>query len=436
MEGECLMNDFKVMNDVYDVYDVYIGVYAPTKTKELPNFLSSDLSKNQHKNTPIYPQVNVINVINVIKKRTRLFASLINLCPDFYVWTENSNEKWQPVQNYNFDDLANNIKLHREILPQEVVFDIDGDGWNDVKILATQLLQRLERLNIPYLLYSSGGKGLHIHVFVDDSQIVKISNTIIDKCLFLYLKQQSKTQITVKDLAQATSKLFKAGMLFLFEDLNQNNAHIDTNKFLQDRCLIRAEGSINLKTLGYKTLLDNIPEQRIIIRDRNEIKLPDDIPLWKPEPSIFDKIILAGFKKLSNNQSITTNIKVKPKRKTKQISRAYSYVENFMRITIPDGRHRAVDLIILPYLLNILHYDLDTAVSVTYDWVQKCNELKPTTVNHTYIINKARYVLNKRLLPLSKARALELLMEVHPAAIQQIPELAAMKDTSVKALGG
>jgi hypothetical protein len=429
------MNNFKVMNDDDDDDDDTIGVYSPAQSKKIGDFLSSDFKKDSHKNTPIDPQSIVTIVIIVTEKRTRLFATLINLYPDFYVWTENSSEKWKPVQSYSLDDLANNIKLHREILPQEVVFDIDGDNWDDVKTLATKLLQRFEKLNIPYLLYSSGGKGLHVHVFVDDSQITKISNNIIDKCLFLYLKQQGKTQITVKDLAQATSKLFKAGILFLFEDLNQNNAHIDTNKFLQDRCLIRAEGSINLKTLGYKTLLNSIPEQRIIVRDRNKIKLPDDIPLWKPEPSIFDKIILAGFKKLSNNQSITIN-KVKPKRKTKQVLRAYSYIPRLLNMAIPDGRHRAVDLIILPYLLNVLHYDTDTAVSITHDWVQKCNELKPTTVNRAYIINKARYVLNKKLLPLSKAKALELLNEVYPAAIQQFPEFNAMKDTSVKASGG
>jgi hypothetical protein len=76
-----MIDDLKVVNDDSDDDDDTIGVYTHTKTKGLSNFLSSDLSKNQHENTPIDPQSIVTIVIIVIENTSiKLVQSRPNPC--------------------------------------------------------------------------------------------------------------------------------------------------------------------------------------------------------------------------------------------------------------------------------------------------------------------------------------------------------------------
>lgn len=55
----------------------------------------------------------------------------------------------------------------RGILPNEIVFDPDTQIWDDLKREFEKIVSTCKRLNIPYLLAYSGGKGCHLHIFFD-----------------------------------------------------------------------------------------------------------------------------------------------------------------------------------------------------------------------------------------------------------------------------
>lgn len=67
----------------------------------------------------------------------------------------------------------------RGILPNEVVFDPDTPIWEDIKIGFDKIVITCIRLNIPYMLAYSGGKGCHLHIFFNTA--VNIPEDIFNK---------------------------------------------------------------------------------------------------------------------------------------------------------------------------------------------------------------------------------------------------------------
>jgi len=67
------------------------------------------------------------------------------------------------ILNRNYKGLRPFIDF-RTILLNEIIFDIDNEDWEIVKSTADKIKYYLESLNIPYKMYGSGGKGIHIQV--------------------------------------------------------------------------------------------------------------------------------------------------------------------------------------------------------------------------------------------------------------------------------
>jgi len=63
------------------------------------------------------------------------------------------------------------VILTRQILRSEIVFDFDCDTWKKVSNSARKLTEYLDEHNIPYIMAYSGGKGIHVHVFLDKTTL-------------------------------------------------------------------------------------------------------------------------------------------------------------------------------------------------------------------------------------------------------------------------
>ena len=87
-----------------------------------------------------------------------------------------------------------------------------------------------------------------------------------------------------------------------------------------------------------------------------------------------------------------------------------SWVDRLLGTPIPDVRHRVVNLILAPYLINVKGMDEKEAFSVISEYISRCKALDPNTrINDTYIMYQCRYAKRRGLRPLSLARAKELL---------------------------
>lgn len=88
----------------------------------------------------------------------------------------------------------------------------------------------------------------------------------------------------------------------------------------------------------------------------------------------------------------------------------YLWIEKLLATPIQDVRHRAVNLILAPYLVNIRNMSEEEATNLIINYIERCKEIDPSTrINATYIRYQCRYAKNKGMRPLSLVRAKELL---------------------------
>ncbi|MGC8676413.1 MAG: DNA primase noncatalytic subunit PriX [Candidatus Micrarchaeia archaeon] len=87
----------------------------------------------------------------------------------------------------------------------------------------------------------------------------------------------------------------------------------------------------------------------------------------------------------------------------------YEWIEKLLLTPIPDVRHRSVNLILAPYLVNVRKLDENTAANVIIEYIEKCKQLNPNTrINDSYIKYQCKYAKEHGMRPLSLSRAREL----------------------------
>ena len=87
-----------------------------------------------------------------------------------------------------------------------------------------------------------------------------------------------------------------------------------------------------------------------------------------------------------------------------------AWIEKLLNTPIPDVRHRVVNLVLAPYLVNAKGMSEDEAFKVISNYIERCKELDPNTkINDSYIRYQCAYARKRGLKPLSLTRAGELL---------------------------
>ncbi len=85
------------------------------------------------------------------------------------------------------------------------------------------------------------------------------------------------------------------------------------------------------------------------------------------------------------------------------------WIERLLNTPIPDVRHRTVNLILAPYLVNVRGLDEEAAAQVILKYIERCKELDPNTkINETYIRYQCKYAKKKGLKPMSILKARDL----------------------------
>jgi len=337
-----------------------------------------------------------------IEMRKKYFTELLKLSPDFSVWSEEKNWLgWVPITQLDLNiHVIPNILIHREILPCEWVFDIDGEDWQSVRNLAVNLEDVLNKYGITFNRWSSG-RWLHYHVFADGRKISDYAPPWYKKLIYYhFFKLLNKEEFTISELATLSLEIHKAIPLVILGDVKYvERAHIDLNKFMASRCLIRMEGSKNLKTNAFKSYLPELPEEQPLVKVSWHVSFPENLVLWSPNPkNYFDLFILAYWDYVRNKYAL-------PQIKNSEVSsksRKIFWIEKLLETPIPDGRKRAINLIFAPYFINILGLDEETALSKIFNWLEGCNKLYPTRITHNYVLNQLRYSRRNNLKPLSR----------------------------------
>ncbi len=92
---------------------------------------------------------------------------------------------------------------------------------------------------------------------------------------------------------------------------------------------------------------------------------------------------------------------------------SYGWIAKLLGNPIADVRHRAVNLIFAPYLVNVRGMSEDEATKAIMEYIERCKQVDPNTrINEVYVRYQCRYAKARGSRPLSHDRAAELLKEV------------------------
>ncbi|MEM3227891.1 MAG: DNA primase noncatalytic subunit PriX, partial [Candidatus Micrarchaeaceae archaeon] len=90
--------------------------------------------------------------------------------------------------------------------------------------------------------------------------------------------------------------------------------------------------------------------------------------------------------------------------------RGIDWVERLLEYPILDGRHRIVNLVLAPYLVNVRGMEIEEAVKRISAYIEACKRVNPDTrINEQYIRYQCAYAKRKGMKVLSAKRARELL---------------------------
>ena len=331
------------------------------------------------------------------EKRISYFEQLLKFNFDFKVCGLSANygpvfvktwKHWTPVSQIGIENLAKEtLSIHREILPNEWVYDIDGTSYKYRYILACKLEQRLNELKIPFNPWSSGN-GLHYHIFLDEGPLLNYDFDLYKPIVKHYFLVLEKNPITsVEDFVNFQRMMHKAIGLFLIKDIRENKdkCWFDKQKFAASRTLIRLEGSLHPETFAYKTYLNYLPKKQVLVKSFSHVEFPLKIIVWKPDPEFYFKLFTLAYKYI-----VIPRCKEKPFLKGKNMRKKsgksnknpkVNWIETILRNTFTDGRKRLIDLVLSPYLVNFKNLNEDRAVEIIHKWALRCQEKEPIKIN-------------------------------------------------------
>lgn len=97
--------------------------------------------------------------------------------------------------------------------------------------------------------------------------------------------------------------------------------------------------------------------------------------------------------------------------KTKRVTAgSEQWIEKLLKTPIADVRHRTVNLILAPYMVNVRGFSVEEATKIITEYIERCKEVDPNTkVTSKYIEYQCDYAKKKGMKPLSFDKARELL---------------------------
>ncbi|MFH7903927.1 MAG: DNA primase noncatalytic subunit PriX [Candidatus Aenigmatarchaeota archaeon] len=331
-------------------------------------------------------------------KKIDEFKKLLLEIDKYILGQEYENQPWTFLFNLKFP-------IRRTLCINELVFDIDARNWEKCHLQAKYLEDTFNKFNIPFLRYTSGN-WLHYHIFIDG-----INDECLIKILVDYSESKNYGKITTKDLRKFLKEL-KIGLFdFILKQTKKvKGAKIDEQIVKAERHMIRFEGARNEKTGYYKSLLLELPKEQPKIK-QEDIILPKKIELWNVPDKLWFYVYMNFVRKnifLERKTELTSNISIN--NSNNERTNTIYWIELILQNSFTDGRKRLIDLVILPYLLNVKKLSQEEALKICFDWALKCHALNPLKLRNKimnendilkYINYKIKHVLRYGLKPLS-----------------------------------
>jgi len=277
----------------------------------------------------LWGRVDYSKYIDIIRKRIELLNQLYLIYP--YIELQAECLDGRRTKLFGFDTMDPRMwapAVHYRILPNELVFEFDGGGKEDVKKAVSALIF----LGAKPLVGNSGRRGYHIHVlfgppngdvssFIEVPEVVNFRNTLFD----ILIDIMKTYDVDVSQI-----------------DENMKNIHT-----------IRSFYSINPKGRKWKTPV-----------------FGDGYEVWRLPRNLYARVLEEMKSKVDADELIALHSDERRKRKG---SNRIAWIEKVLAHPekVHDGRRRLLMYAIIPYLLNVKKLPSQKVAEVCNDWVAK-----------------------------------------------------------------
>jgi hypothetical protein len=174
----------------------------------------------------------------------------------------------------------------RNVLYNEVVYDLDFRVWERVYYYGKRIDALLHALDIPHIHTQTGGKGVHISFFldIDEDDRRRLEEVGVTwRFVRRYYFHQLLDRLGIPERLRGKGEPF-------------DDASINFSRARKGR-IIRLIGGRKFNGCGvvggYCTYIDKIPRRRAVVTDVCQVRFPDDVEFYTPPRCAIDDIIAA-----------------------------------------------------------------------------------------------------------------------------------------------
>jgi|TARA_Y100000034_G_scaffold95237_1_gene115560 hypothetical protein len=194
--------------------------------------------------------------------------------------------KYTPGKRYSLNFYT--LKDYLTVASNQVIFELDAKSYTANYELATKILYSLDNRKIPYYIFSSGGKGIHIECWLDKPQLVtsEFKELFVSAASYGFSFKHIRFWFWNKILDEAgiSNELRGNGKIVDSSCINFNDLKDKTK-------LIRIAGGrkillnkiSNTTEVTYKTYIpkDEFKKKIIKLKDFNLVRYPTSINLYQ-----------------------------------------------------------------------------------------------------------------------------------------------------------
>jgi len=210
----------------------------------------------------------------------------------------------------------------------------------------------------PTVLWS--GNGYHIYIVLDVRPLELISE--------------------LRELSKEPSTLLLRFIETAFTNKKNDSQHYPSFK----SCMLRIPGTINSK---------NKSEIRIIQKfDKNNIPKIDNSILRQFRLYLADLDIKRKLNERNEKRYYVKNSYIL----TGSMPKCYQWIEDqLIKKPISDYRKRTIDLVLVPYFINIKRINKNQTFCLVKEYIMKCNEIRPLNPSIDYFDNKINSAIQR-----------------------------------------
>jgi hypothetical protein len=292
--------------------------------------------------------------------------------------------EYKPGYRYNVGKYE--IHDERNILMNEIVFDFDWSSYVKNYAKAKLVAEVLENRKIPYYVYATGGKGIHIHIYFNKVKAEKEEHKTL-------LKEAAAYGFIPKHLRMWFWNLIleEAGIEDKFRGKYVDSKVVKFNYFAGTSHLIRDCGGRKIQrtpedtfTTTYKTFLtkEDFTKKKISVTEFSNVKFPSEIKAFT-----FDITEVSAY--------LTEYVKSAKLLNTEQLNNVYlktNYTDIDGVLKIREGLglgNRGMGAFIISVACKIDQLSKTDAKTMLSDYVSKCAQ-----IGHNFTLAEAEQWLD------------------------------------------